>query len=151
MKKSLIITLVILLNSVLSLAQEGQKEKIRAFRTAYITQEVDLSPQEAEKFWPVYNSYDKEFNRLRQEGIRKENRRIKELGGPKNLNDEEANKALNAMLSNEKEAAIVREKMYTELATILSPSELLTLYIAELNFNKKLLSEFRKRRAQNPR
>lgn len=151
MKKSLIITLVILLNSVLSLAQEGYKEKIRAYRTAYITQEVDLSPEEAEKFWPVYNSYDKEFNRLRHEGIRKENRRIKELGGPNNLNDEEANKALNSMLSNEKEAAIVREKMYKELAKILSPSKLLTLYIAELNFNKKLLSEFRKRRSQNPR
>lgn len=148
MKKLLIVTCVVLFNNFLSYAQEGHKERIRAYRTAYITQEVDLSPEEAEKFWPVYNAYDKEFNRLKHEGIRKENRRIKELGGPKNLNDEEASTTLKNMLSKEKEATLVREKMYKELSEILSPSKLLTLYMAELNFNKKLLSEFRKRKAQ---
>ena len=42
-------------------AQEGGKERIRAYKTAYITQELDLSSSEAEKFWPVYNEYDKKI------------------------------------------------------------------------------------------
>jgi Spy/CpxP family protein refolding chaperone len=32
-------------------------EKIEALRIAFITQELNLTPQEAQKFWPVYNQY----------------------------------------------------------------------------------------------
>jgi hypothetical protein len=34
---------------------------------AYITQQVNLSPDEAEKFWPVYNNYNQEMEKARQD------------------------------------------------------------------------------------
>jgi len=34
------------------------QEKIEAQRVAFITQELDLTPDEAKVFWPVYNEYD---------------------------------------------------------------------------------------------
>lgn len=122
---------------------------MRAYKTAYITQELDLSSNEAEKFWPVYNEYQKKLFRIKVEKVRKERHRIKELGGPDKLSDEEASKALYDMLSSEQEAAEIREKMYKELSNILSPVKLMKLYVAEMNFNKKLLSEYRKRRPNN--
>lgn len=130
-------------------AQKGGKERIKAYKTAYITEELDLSSKEAEKFWPVYNQYDKKLFILKVEKSRKERRRIKELGGPESLSDEEATNVVFSMLTNEKEASVIKEKMYKELSKILSPTKLLTLYQAERNFNKRLLSEYKKRKPNN--
>ena len=127
-------------------AQQGGKERMKAFKTAYITEELDLTVKEAEKFWPVYNKYDKKLFSLKVEKGRKERHRIKELGGPENVSDEEATNIVFSMLSAEKEASVTREKMYKDLSKILSPTKLLTLYQAEMNFNKRLLSEYRKRK-----
>ena len=37
--------------------QKG-REKIKQLYIAYITQEINLNEDEAEKFWPVHNQYD---------------------------------------------------------------------------------------------
>lgn len=125
-------------------AQERGKERIKAYRTAYITQELDLSSKEAEKFWPVYNEYDNKIFNLKVVKMRKERSRIKELGGPEMLSDEEAAKTLNTMLATEKEITKTREAMYKALSKIMTPSKQLILYHAEMSFNKRLLSEFKK-------
>lgn len=130
-------------------AQEGGKERMKAYKTAYITQELDLSSGEAEKFWPVYNKYDKRMFQLKVEKVRREKHRIKELGGPENLSDSDASKTLFDMLALEQEAAKTKEEMYKELSKVLPPVKLMTLYVAEMNFNKRLLSEYRKRRPEN--
>src|SRR5260221_12101410 len=39
-----------------------QKEQnIEALKVAFISRELNLTPEEAEKFWPVYNQYAQEF------------------------------------------------------------------------------------------
>jgi hypothetical protein len=42
-------------------ADQKQQEKIEALKVAFITKELDLTPDEAQKFWPVYNQYSKEL------------------------------------------------------------------------------------------
>ena len=146
MNRIAIIVLLIFTFSVKVSAQKGGKERMKAFKTAYITDELDLSAEEAEKFWPVYNQYDKKIYKLKIERSRKDRRRIKEVGGPENLSDEEATSIIFGMLNSEKEASVTREDMYKDLSKILSPAKLLALYQAEMNFNKRLLSEYRKRK-----
>lgn len=34
------------------------KEKIESLRRAFYTKELNLNPQEAEKFWPIYNEFE---------------------------------------------------------------------------------------------
>ena len=51
------------------LAQQGSsdaeiQEKIRAAQIAYLSQKLDLTPDEAQKFWPLYNQYTKEVEQL---------------------------------------------------------------------------------------
>ena len=145
MNKALImVVMALMLFSTGLIAQERGKERIKAYRTAYITQELDLSSMEAEKFWPIYNEYDKKLFNLRVVKKREEKSRIKELGGTEMLSDEEASKTLNMMLDSEKEITKTREAMYKALSKVLTPTKLLKLYHAEMNFNKRLLSEFRK-------
>ena len=146
MNKSLIIIILALSFTFQANAQQGGKERIKAYKTAYITEQLDLSASEAEKFWPVYNEFDKKLYSLKVEKVRKERRRIKEMGGPENLSDSEASAFVFSMLSAEKEASVTRELMYTELSKVLSPVKLMKLYNAERNFNKRLLMEYKKRK-----
>jgi hypothetical protein len=66
MKKSIITFLTAALMSAAALAQHdhqeapktgSSKEKIESLRRAYYTKELNLTPTEAEKFWPIYNSF----------------------------------------------------------------------------------------------
>ena len=125
-------------------SQDRNKQRIKAYKTAYITQELEHDSKEAEKFWPIYNDYEKKVFHLRLEKMRNERKRIQELGGPEALIDEDANNTLFLMISWEKEVVDTREEMYKELSKILPPVKLLKLYHTELNFNKRLLREFRK-------
>ena len=36
-------------------AMQGDGEKLTAYKIAFFTRNLDLTPAEAEKFWPVYN------------------------------------------------------------------------------------------------
>ena len=148
--KKIIITLFLILGFWgNSNAQENHRERIKAYKTAYITQELDLSSKEAEKFWPVYNDYEKNLFSLRILKVREERNRIKNQGGFENLSDKEAIEALNNLIQNDKEIIKIKEKLYRDLSNVLSPVKILKLYKAEMDFNKKLLSQFKKSRGQN--
>ncbi len=40
---------------------EKKKQDIEALKVAFISKELDLTPDEAQKFWPVYNQYSKDL------------------------------------------------------------------------------------------
>ena len=47
--------------------KEAKKEKIKALYVAFITKELNLNEEEAQKFWPVYNLYQSELKAVRKE------------------------------------------------------------------------------------
>ncbi len=73
--KNLLLILTILFCSVFAVkAQDGQpgdeikrQEKIQALYVAYITQELALSPEEAQKFWPVHTQFTSELKGVKTE------------------------------------------------------------------------------------
>jgi hypothetical protein len=48
-------------------AQNGNR--LEALKIAYITNKLNLSPEEAQKFWPVYNQYSLELKVARMKAI----------------------------------------------------------------------------------
>ena len=44
--------------------KEDRREKYRSMKIAYFTENLDLTTQEAEKFWPLYNEYQKNKGEL---------------------------------------------------------------------------------------
>ncbi len=44
---------------------EQKQQNIEALKVAFISKELELTPAEAEKFWPVYNQYSKELKALK--------------------------------------------------------------------------------------
>lgn len=55
--------------SVTTLAQEKQARpdgnRLEALKVAYLTKQLNLTPEEAQRFWPVYNKYTGEVKQLR--------------------------------------------------------------------------------------
>jgi hypothetical protein len=47
--------------------QEPPGRKLAGLKIAYVTNQLTLTPEEAEKFWPVYNNYIREFRKTRME------------------------------------------------------------------------------------
>ena len=71
--KNRILTLL-MLTSMLAVAQptgrpgdfEEKREKIEAIKVAFITEQIDLSVEESQSFWPVYNEMSNKEHALRK-------------------------------------------------------------------------------------
>lgn len=69
MKKIFIIGLLFAFSLAKTLAQDGanKAEMMESLRIAFITKQLQLTPEEAQKFWPVYNIYQQEQRKLVKE------------------------------------------------------------------------------------
>ena len=70
MKQLSFTVITLLLFSVGGRAQESRAqrfERIEAEKIAYITKELNLTPAEAQKFFPVYNQYFEEISTLKRQ------------------------------------------------------------------------------------
>ena len=98
MMKGFVLILLLTIGSFpLLKAQDG--ERLQALKIAYLTKKLDLSPEEAQKFWPIYNKYAEEIRNIRIEQLQKKTPELevedKILGVRKKYNGE-FNKALSA-------------------------------------------------------
>ncbi|SFB84629.1 hypothetical protein SAMN05421747_101485 [Parapedobacter composti] len=69
-KKQLNLIAIMLLSAVSIKAQETRAERFERIETekiAFITRELNLTPSEAQKFFPIYNQYFRAISRLRNE------------------------------------------------------------------------------------
>ena len=139
MKK--ILTIAILASCLLGIAQEPSPEalkKIEAARIALITERLDLSPAQAEKFWPIY----REFSTKRKE-ISKDFDQARRNFNPNQASEEE-NKKMLEMATSVKEQQLGLEKVYSQrILQIITTRQLNNLRKAESDFKEMLLKRIR--------
>ncbi len=144
MKKILILFSMFLFVFTLQ-AQEGKdkqqhRERIKAMKVAYLTQELNMDAKLAEKFWPIYNQYECTKTDLhKKEHFQSEN--------IENITEAEAEKILTEFVNIEKEEYSVKKELYANLKEIMSAKEIVKLHQLESDFNKKLIREYRARKA----
>jgi Spy/CpxP family protein refolding chaperone len=111
-------------------------EKIKTYKIAFITEKLNLTPEEAEKFWPVYNSHMKEMEQLQKT-------RFDNIpNAPKDMEDltkEEAEAAVDEILDNEKNILDLKIEFKNKLKPILSAKKILRLFDAEREFRMELM------------
>jgi hypothetical protein len=129
MKKFLLIAAV-LLGGFFAQAQDGQpgdetqrQEKIQALYVAYITQQLQLTPDEAQKFWPVHTQFTTELKAVKTD-----------------------------MPELEKQQAIlnIKKKYQDNFNRILGPNRCERFFRMDGEFKKKLLERIRKQNLNNP-
>ncbi len=146
MKHILNFTLLLFLCSSVSFAQpkQGKRDRIKALKIAFISDELALTPDEAEKFWPIYNAFeDKQFE-LQHEKMKSYMNRIETDMGK--LSENEANQLLAQMEKTEDELYQLRKKFNQNLKLVLSAQKIVKLHKAEEQFRKDLLKQFRSSR-----
>jgi hypothetical protein len=117
--------------------------KVRAARIAYITDQLALTPEEAERFWPIYN----EFAQRRKE-IRQQLREVKRNPDP-NKTQEQIDQDLVEKQFDVKQKELNLEKDYSgRLLKVISAQKLRTLPDAERRFRQMILDQIQRRQLQ---
>lgn len=147
MKTRFIYPLVFLLISSLSFAQDykERREKVKALKVAFITEKLELTTEEAQKFWPIYNAFDEKQAELRHEKMRGILDRFKP-GNVENLSEKEASALLIQMEKIEEDLFSLRRKFIKDLQGVVSAKKIIKLKKAEEDFNRELLKQMREKR-----
>lgn len=119
-------------------AQDGSgRQKIESAKIALITNRLNLTPEQAAGFWPVYNEYNAKKQEL--------NRRIRQLSGQ---SPAQQNLAGEAVLSDLREVNATKQKLadlddeyLNRFLKVISPQQVKELYNTERMFNKMLLEK----------
>jgi Skp family chaperone for outer membrane proteins len=119
-------TYIFLLLGTTAFAQPGgdgkKEQKIQALYVAYITQELKLTEDEAQKFWPVHAQYDNEIKALRSEA---------------------------SELERQQAVLNIKKKYQDRFIKILGVQRTNDFYIKDGEFRKKLIERLRNMRQQN--
>ena len=146
MKRILIITIFILTSASYGFAQNNPR--IKALKTAFITNSLDLSSKEAQQFWPVYNKYERTIHLEKIIKMRQLTKKANDLGGMERLSDNEANAILKELIEIDFKVANAKKDLYNNLIGIIPPKKVIKLFKAEQDFNKELLKQLRDRRKE---
>ena len=147
MKRIYVIAFILI--SVLCLKAQSGKGKemhrqIEAHKVSFITQKLDLTPEEAQLFWPLYNEMQKKKHEL--------NVKMNSIHGcckSKNkdiCSDKEILAKCDSILDCEKAFVDLKIEYFNKYKKILSAQKVHKLLNIEKDFNRRLLRRLRKGR-----
>ncbi len=140
MKK--IITLLLLLLAIRAFPQSQEVlDKIESAKIALITQRLELSPEQAERFWPIYREYSE-----KQREIHQDFQQLKRNYRPNTATEEESKALIDRGLEI-KEQMISLDKQYSErMLNVINNRQLLKLREAENDFRQQLMRRLKEQR-----
>lgn len=121
-------------------AQEhrSKEERIKAIKLAFITEELALSPQQSQDFWPLYNELQEKLRNLRRKLRRKQDF--------DNMSDEAIEAFLEEHLRLEEEKIKLQRAYIQKFKKVISLQQIVKLTKAEHRFRKELLKKAKERR-----
>ncbi len=150
MKNNKLFIVLIALISITSFGQnrplrehfKEKKEHIKALKVAFITTELNLTPEEAAKFWPLFNSFEDKQQEIKKQKLKAYLERT-DNNSIDNLSEKEAAALLTQMENTEDDLYQLKKKFISNLKGALPSTKILKLKKAEEQFSKKLLQQYR--------
>jgi hypothetical protein len=123
-------------------SQRGKmKDNIESMKIAFITNKLDLTPEEAQQFWPIYNQYSDKTQELRMKR-KMENKQARH--NFEEMSDKEVEQSVdNEIVYRQKELDIQKE-YHTKFKAVLPIKKVAKLYQAEEQFKRVLLDKLKK-------
>ena len=143
MKKILPIAFLIISLSGFSQPDGKMRERIKAQKTSFITEKLDLSADEAAKFWPVYNSFEAKENALKKESS--ERRKKVDLNS---ISENDAKKLLTEIDGMMLKKHQLQSQLIKDLLKVIPAKKVILLNRAEKEFNRKILERLREYRGK---
>tara|TARA_R110001583_G_scaffold15005_5_gene62169 strand:- start:2210 stop:2683 length:474 start_codon:yes stop_codon:yes gene_type:complete len=136
------LAILILFTSLVS-AQGRRREltpemraKFEAQKISYITQQLEISPKDAQLFWPLYNEMKKKKDLFHQE-FRQLYTKLKHDSD--SLSEKELTKISDRIADLKVEKAKMQREYHYKFKKVLSTKQILDLYMADKEFQNMLL------------
>ena len=129
--------------------KQNKKEQMEVMRVAYITKELNLTAEEAQIFWPVYNKYNEVLDELKTEG-RELKKSIKK--DPESLNkmsEKELDQIIYKQFELDEKKIIIQKEYHNEFKKVLPAYKVYLLYKSKNGFKKAMLKRVNGSRSQN--
>jgi hypothetical protein len=137
-KYALILVCSITISQAYAQKDRPLEERIEAQRIAFITQRVNLSPEEAQSFWPIYNEYREQEKALRADK--------QSPGDIMDMDEAEASLYINQVLLREQQELNLKKDYTEKLRTVISAKKIIRFYAAERMFKERLVQIMSQRR-----
>ena len=144
MKNKVLILLLLVCQGTALWAQRPVRDRIKTLKVAFITERLALTSQEAQTFWPVYNAHAAELETIRKKERTELKSKIPVL---QDLSAQQSSKLLDQYVSIQKAKHEAELAYMQELEKVLQPKKILLFLQAEEDFKKRLLQQYRKRKA----
>ncbi len=138
-----IVTIALILFTLLSYGQRGNREKIKSLKVAFITERLELTSKEAQQFWPIYNKFEDKRELLRKKERIEIRDKMREVS---TLSETESTNLLDKLISFKEEAEKLDASYVKEIKTVLSAKQALLLLSSEEEFKRELLKRYRQNR-----
>jgi len=146
MKKILFLLLIILTFPVIRTeAQNSNLEKLNNYKIGFFTKKINLTSTEAEKFWPAYNDFQSQRNKIQLEKL--------SINRDFNLNENSLSDSQLEEMGDKYVDCLVRESnlevtFHQKLKELLPPAKVIRYYQAENQYKLQLLNELQNVRQQ---
>jgi len=152
MKKTCLILMLIFLSGLLKAQDRGRfredrKEKIEAMKIGFLTKRLDLSPEEAKGFWPVYNQMTKELETIRKN---RKSDRPDSKEEFSNMTDKEIEKLVDNEIVFRQQELDVMKKYHEQFKKVLPIKKVALLYRTEEEFKRYLIDILRNKNHEGP-
>lgn len=150
MKQKLFIISIFLFLTTFAFAERFDHfdfDKFKAKKIAYLTQSINLTPAEAENFWPVYNEFEQKRFSLMDERHALENKLKEKI---EDLTDEKYVELSKKLVSFEKMEGDLFLEYNDKFLKIIPPKKVVQLYVAEMEFKSSLIKELKNGEHDNP-
>lgn len=138
--KRLFVFVFALLSLPLLQAQPQNNDRIQANKIAFFTNKLNLSPKQAEQFWPLFNEFESKRKELR--GTYKES-----IGTPQaELNDNQAKEEIKKILLARQREVDLEKEYADKFMQVISPKQVFTLLQSEKEFTRMLVKRLREKR-----
>lgn len=146
MKNFTLIAVLALLSFSNIQAQQKQKcnwqEKMMSEKIAFITMELQLTPEEAQVFWPVYNQINQK-NKEAQKAMNKAYRAMVKAMEEGTVSDKELNALLDDYLAAKQAHKESGKGDADQYRKVLPAKKVAKLYVAEENFRRQHIRNFK--------
>jgi len=147
MKKSITILIPALLMIALAVSAQRKEgpdfDKFKSQKIAFLSEKMNLTPKEAQNFWPVYNQFEKERMEIQMQRRELE---MKTRDERVSFTDQEIIKITRQISATYKKDAESTENYNEKFLKILPPQKVLLLYRAENQFRFHMFDQYRNRR-----
>ncbi|QIL75200.1 hypothetical protein [Hymenobacter sp. HDW8] len=120
--------------------------RIENARIAYITREVALTPEQGQRFWPLYNEYS-----TKRRDLRRTHDQLRRSATP-TMTDDQARDNLKQIIAVSKNELNMTEDYFAKFQKVISARQVAQLYKAEREFGRVMMKEMKtERQASGPR